>query len=183
MLICSKETAAERKPQREKTASKRLKQNMQLPDNFFVIVAKCWSERSSRRMPRTLLEDTWRPWIFIIMSLCHFCDYYVIIISHSYVPSMRGQKMKYVCSVWFSFCGRFFGAYWHFVLWKLSAKLLHCFTANETKLRYQGHPTPRMTKTIIMLYFTPCALGAPASDDISVFEKKEDMLFFHFYLR
>ena len=53
----------------------------------------------------------------------------------------------------------------------------------ETKLRYQGqlnHPTPRMTKKMIMLYFTPCALGGPASDDLSVFEKKEDMLFFHF---
>ena len=30
--------------------------------------------------------------IHIIMSLCHFCDYDVIIISHSYVASMRGQK-------------------------------------------------------------------------------------------
>ena len=30
--------------------------------------------------------------IHIIISLCHFCDYYVIIISHSYVASMRGQK-------------------------------------------------------------------------------------------
>ena len=53
----------------------------------------------------------------------------------------------------------------------------------ETKLRYRGqlnHPTARMTKKNIMLYFSPCALGAPASDDLSVFEKKEDMLFFHF---
>ena len=53
----------------------------------------------------------------------------------------------------------------------------------ETILRYQdqlNHPTPRMTNKIIMLYFTQCALGAPASDDLSVFEKKEDMLFFHF---
>ena len=32
--------------------------------------------------------------IHIIMSLCNFCDYYVIIISHSYVASMRGQKKK-----------------------------------------------------------------------------------------
>ena len=30
--------------------------------------------------------------IHIIMYLCHFCDYYVIITSHSYVASMRGQK-------------------------------------------------------------------------------------------
>ena len=27
---------------------------------------------------------------------------------------------------------------------------------------------------MIMLHFTPCALGAPASEDLSVFEKKED---------
>ena len=31
--------------------------------------------------------------IHIIMSLCHICDYDVIIISHSYVASMRGQKL------------------------------------------------------------------------------------------
>ena len=50
-----------------------------------------------------------------------------------------------------------------------------CHSKWETKLRYQGqlnHPTPRMTKKMIMLYFMPCALGAPASDDLSVFEKK-----------
>ena len=41
------------------------------------------------------------------------------------------------------------------------------------------HPTPRMAKNLFMLYFNPYALGAPASDDLSVFEKKEDMLFFH----
>ena len=41
------------------------------------------------------------------------------------------------------------------------------------------HPTPRMAKNLFMLYFKPYALGAPASDDLSVFEKKEDMLFFH----
>ena len=36
------------------------------------------------------------------------------------------------------------------------------------------HPTPRMAKNLFMLYFNPYALGAPASDDLSVFEKKED---------
>ena len=42
------------------------------------------------------------------------------------------------------------------------------------------HPTPRMAKNLFMLYFNPNALlGSPASDDLSVFEKKEDMLFFH----
>ena len=35
------------------------------------------------------------------------------------------------------------------------------------------HPTP------FMLYFNPYAVGAPASDDLSVFERKEDMRFFH----
>ena len=33
-----------------------------------------------------------------------------------------------------------------------------------------------MAKNLFMLYFNPYALGAPASDDLSVFEKKEDML-------
>ena len=42
------------------------------------------------------------------------------------------------------------------------------------------HPTPRMVKNLFMSYLNPYALGAPASDDLSVFEKKEDnMLFFH----
>ena len=31
-----------------------------------------------------------------------------------------------------------------------------------------------------MLYFSPPALGALAPDDLSAFEKKEDMIFFHF---
>ena len=124
MPICSKETAAERKLQREKTDCilKTKTKHAIARSN----VARCWSERSSRRISRRLLEDTWRPWIFIIIaSLCNFCDYYVIIISHSYVASMRGQKFCYICfgyasfvlnvvcllSLWFSFCGRLFGAY------------------------------------------------------------------------
>ena len=41
-------------------------------------------------------------------------------------------------------------------------------------------PHPKDDEQMIMLYFTACALGAPASNDISVFEKKEDMRFFHF---
>ena len=41
------------------------------------------------------------------------------------------------------------------------------------------HPTPGMAKNLFMLYFNPFALGSPASDDLSVFEKKEDMIFFH----
>ena len=36
-----------------------------------------------------------------------------------------------------------------------------------------------MTKNLFMLYFRPSVLGAPASDDRSAYEKKEDMLFFH----
>ena len=36
-----------------------------------------------------------------------------------------------------------------------------------------------MAKNLFMLYSNPYALGAPASDDLSVFENKEDMLFFH----
>ena len=41
-------------------------------------------------------------------------------------------------------------------------------------------PQPQGDEKMNMLYFTQCALGAPAADDLSVFEKKEDMLFFHF---
>ena len=122
--------APKKRPQKEnhserrQTASKRLKQKMQYCQiKFgFSFFARCWSERSSRRMSRRLREDTWRPWIFIL--LCHFCDYYVIIISHSHVASMRGPKTCKICfgyasfvlnvvcllSLWFSFCGRFFGA-------------------------------------------------------------------------
>ena len=132
------------------------------------------------------------------MSLCHFCDYYVIIISHSYVASMRGQKLLnllWICEFRFK-CSMSSLAVVFFLrpfLWGILAiriivetvcKPFTLFHSKwETKLRYQGqlnHPTPRMTKKMIMLYFTPCALGAPASDDLSVFEKKEDMLFFHF---
>ena len=69
-------------------------------------------------------------------------------------------------------------------LWKLSANSSKCFTANgkpnyDTIGSIIKHPTPRMAKNLFMLYFNPYALGAPASDDLSVFEKKEDMLFFH----
>ena len=38
-----------------------------------------------------------------------------------------------------------------------------------------------MAKNLFMLYFNPYALGAPASDDLSVFEKKEDAILL-FYL-
>ena len=34
-----------------------------------------------------------------------------------------------------------------------------------------------MAKNLFMLYFNPYALGAPASDDLSVFEKKEDICY------
>ena len=39
------------------------------------------------------------------------------------------------------------------------------------------HPTP--AKNWFMLYFSPSALGAPASDDLSAFKKNENMLFCH----
>ena len=34
-----------------------------------------------------------------------------------------------------------------------------------------------MAKNLFMLYFNPNALGAPASDDLSIFEKKEDICY------
>ena len=71
-------------------------------------------------------------------------------------------------------------------LWKLSANSLLFlffflfFMGNRiTILGPIKHPIPRMAKNLLMLYFNPYALGAPASDDLSVFEKKEDTLFFH----
>ena len=36
-----------------------------------------------------------------------------------------------------------------------------------------------MAKNLFMSYFNPCALGAPVSDDLSVFEKKEDYAILH----
>ena len=131
------------------------------------------------------------------MSLCHFCDYYVIITSHSYVASMRGQillnlllisELCFKCSM-SSLAVVFFlrpflrGILTFRIIVETVCKHFTLFHSKwETKLRYQGqlnHPTPRMTNKIIMLYFTQCALGAPASDDLSVLEKKEDMLFFY----
>ena len=60
-----------------------------------------------------------------------------------------------------------------------ACKLFKMFYSKwETDLRYYigsiKHPTPRMAKNLFMLYFNPSALGAPASDDLSVFEKKEN---------
>ena len=39
-----------------------------------------------------------------------------------------------------------------------------------------------MAKNLFMLYFNPYALGAPASDDLSVFEKKRGYLCYSFIL-
>ena len=77
-------------------------------------------------------------------------------------------------------------------LWSILAFLIcgNCLQTLQNVLQQMGnritilgsikHPTPRMAKNLFMLYFNPNALlGAPASDDLSVFEKKEDMLFFH----
>ena len=66
-------------------------------------------------------------------------------------------------------------------LWKLQTlqNVLQQMGNRITILGSIKHPTPRMAKNLFMLYFNPYTLGAPASDDLSVFEKKEDMLFFH----
>ena len=85
-------------------------------------------------------------------------------------------------TLWFSFCGRFFGAYIGIsYLWKLQTleNALQQKGKRTTILGSIKHPSPRMAKNLFMLYFNPYALGALASDDLSVFEKKEDMLFFH----
>ena len=52
----------------------------------------------------------------------------------------------------------------------------------ETELGSIKHPTPRMAKNLFMLYLNPFALGALASDDLCVFEKKEDYAILSFYL-
>ena len=82
-------------------------------------------------------------------------------------------------SLWFSFCGPF--------LWSILAFLIcgNCLQTLQNVLQEMGnritilgsikHPTPyRMAKNVFMSYFNPYALGAPASDVLSVFEKKED---------
>ena len=95
------------------------------------------------------------------------------------------QDAVYLLSLWFSFCGLVFGAYWHFLSVETVSKLFKLFYSKwETNfcvmiLGSIKHPTPRMAKNLFMLYFNPYASGAPASDDLSVSEKKEDMLFFH----
>ena len=63
---------------------------MQLPDQIwlllFLLDVEVNVSETTRRYLKTMNIH------IIIMSLCHICDYYVIIISHSYVASMRGQK-------------------------------------------------------------------------------------------
>ena len=106
--------------------------------------------------------------INIIMFLCQFCDYYVIIISHSYVASMRGQffllNLLWICEFRFK-CSMSSLAVVFFLrlfLWGILAfriivetvcKPFTLFHSKwETKLRYQGqlnHPTPRMTKKLL----------------------------------
>ena len=98
--------------------------------------------------------------------------------------------MYIVCllSLWFSFSGRFFGAYWHFVLlWKLSANLLHCFTAKwETKLWYQGqlnHPTPIGWRKNYYVVFYPVCLGRPCIRRSFRLWKERGYDILSFYLR
>ena len=76
-------------------------------------------------------------------------------------------------------------------LWSLLAFLIcgNCLQTLQNVLQQMGnritilgsikHPTPTMAINLFMLYFNPYSVGAPASDDLSVFEKKEDMLFIH----
>ena len=133
------------------------------------------------------------------MSLCHFCDYYVIIITFKCRFNTRPNFFFFICSGYASFVLNVVSSLavifflrpflWNILAFRIVETVCKPFTLFlskwETKLRYQGqlnHPTPGITKKMIMLYFIPCALGAHASDDLSVFEKKEDMLFIHFIL-
>ena len=104
--------------------------------------------------------------IHIIMSLCHFCDYHVIIISHSYVASIRGQFFLLnllciiLCKFRFKFSMSSLGVVfflrpflWGILAFRIVETVCKPFTLFhskwETKLRYQSqlnHPTPRMTK-------------------------------------
>ena len=68
---------------------------MQLPDQIWLLLFLLGVEENAPVVE--CLGDYYRRYlktmnIDIIMSLCNFCDYYVIIISHSYVASMRGEK-------------------------------------------------------------------------------------------
>ena len=129
MPICSKETAADHRPQREKTdcvlKTKNKTCNCQIKFGFFFFLLGVEVNASVVEFSETTRRYLKTMNIHIIMSLCHFCDYYVIIISHSYVASMRSQTNYKIClgyasfvwnvecllSLWFCSCGRFFGAY------------------------------------------------------------------------
>ena len=82
--------------------------------------------------------------IHIIMSLGNFCDYYDIIISHSYVASMRGPKiakfasgyasfvLNVVCllSLWFAFLRQFF---WGILAFRIVETVCKPFTLFHSK--------------------------------------------------
>ena len=144
---------------------------MQLPDQIWLLLvfARCWSERSSRRMSRRLLEDTWRPWIFIL--LCPYVTF-VIIMSLLYHILMSLQcaakkiakfaldicEFRFKCSmsslaVVFFLLPFLWGILAFRIIVEIVCKPFTLFHSKwETKLRYQGqlnHPTPRMTKKLL----------------------------------
>ena len=86
-------------------------------------------------------------------------------------------------SLWFSFCGRFFGAYWHFLSVETACKLFKMFLQQMgnriTILGSIKHPTPRMAKNLFMLYFNPYALGARLHPTISPSLKRNAILSFY----
>ena len=104
-----------------------------------------------------------------------------------WICEFRFKCIVCLLSVWFSFCGRFFGTYWHFVLWKLSANLLHCFTANEKPnydirpLGQLNHPTPRMTKKWLCCILPQHVPWAPLHPTISPSLKRKRICY-HFIL-
>ena len=137
--------------------------------------------------------------INIIMSLYHFCDImsllYHILMSLQCAAPQKMLNLLWICEFRFKCSTSISLAVVFFLrpfLWGILAfriivetvcKPFTLFHSKwETKLRYQGqlnHPTPRMTNKLLCCIL-PHVPWAPLHPTISVFEKKEDVLFFRF---
>ena len=147
---------------------------MQLPDQiwffFFFFLARCWSERSSRRMSRRLLrylaEDHEYSYDYVLMSLLWLlCHYYITFLCRFNARPKKLLNLLLICEFRFkcsmsSLAVDFFlrPFLWDILAFRIVETVCKPFTLFhskwETKLRDQGqlnHPTPRMTKKSIML--------------------------------
>ena len=107
------------------------------------------------------LDDILKPWTFTLtltfqrgpkplLDLIWLCEF------------------RFLC-LWYSFCGRFFGAHWHFLFcWNCLQTLTTVSKEMRNQISILGSfkdPTPRMAKICFVLFGSPLVLGATASDD------------------